>query len=89
MAQSLWEEEDSGCGNGQGRDQGEKEQQDTEEVDDSFRPLLSHLRLEKLPELAISLKTALLGVDSSTGSPLTCTVNPQPLYWCLQHPISC
>jgi len=79
MAQSLWEEEDSGCGNDQGRDQGEKEQQDTEEVDDSFRPLLSHLRLEQLPELAISLKTALLGVDSSTGSPLTCTVNPQPL----------
>ena len=86
MAQHLWEEEYSGCGNDQGRDQEEKTQQDADEVDegdelDSFRPLLSHLRLEQLPELAISLKTTLLGADFSTGtsSPLTCTVNPQPL----------
>jgi len=51
----------------------------TEERDelDSFCPLLSYLRLEKLPQLAISLKSALLGADAS--SPLTCTVSLQPL----------
>ncbi|KAF8434020.1 hypothetical protein BGX38DRAFT_179909 [Terfezia claveryi] len=81
MAKSLGEEEDSGCGNDQGRDREAKKPEEVVERDvlDNFRPLLSHLRLEQLPELAISLKTALLGADSSTCSPLTCTVNPQPL----------
>ncbi|RPB20353.1 hypothetical protein L211DRAFT_524223 [Terfezia boudieri ATCC MYA-4762] len=84
MPQRLLEEEDSACGNDLGRDQEEKRQEDAEEADEgdeleSFRPLLSHLRLENLPELATSLKTAQLGADASTSSPLTCTVSPQPL----------
>jgi len=71
-------EEDSGC-ESWGNDQKQQKQEDVEEGDelDSFRPLLSHLRLEKLPQLAISLKTALLEADAS--NPLTCTVSPQPL----------
>ena len=79
MGQTFVKEEDSGRGNDWGNDQKQQKQEDGEEGDelDSFRPLLSHLRLEKLPELAISLKTALLRADIS--SPLTCTVSPQPL----------
>jgi len=56
---------------------------DTEQVDEdelaNFRPLLSHLRIENLAELAISLKTALLGADACTDNPLICTVSPLPL----------
>ncbi|KAF8418673.1 kinase-like domain-containing protein [Tirmania nivea] len=53
-------------------------EEDGEDPLESFRPVLSHLRLERLSELAISLKTALVG-DVESGNLMTCTINPQPL----------
>ncbi|KAF8449596.1 hypothetical protein BGX38DRAFT_1142634 [Terfezia claveryi] len=63
-----------------GTNKGQEEpKRETEEEDELFifRPLLSHLQLENLPELAISLRTALFGGD--TCNPLTCTVSPRPM----------
>lgn len=61
-----------------GTDDNVVEEHDGDPLED-FRPLLLHLRLDslRLSELAISLKTALVGDEDAKV--MTCNVNPQPL----------